>query len=281
MNSIRNFSADVSRRSFKMALVLCMQLAVVLFHTNTRAQDSNEGKTLMAVFAHPDDEVTVGAVLNKYAEEGVKVYLVIATDGRFGTNDRTEHVAGDDLAALRREEMQCSADKLGVELIHLNYQDQLRSAEGYDGHIPHIRSLMKEIYGLLEKYQPDAVITFGPDGWSNHMDHRLVGASVSQAYLSKTWEKPMNLFYVGRPSDKMEDPDQKILAGQDSSYLTTKVTYSDKNRETFIHALACHKSQFGEDALERFKKRRNDGEKVVYFRKFVGPSETSDSVFNN
>ena len=260
--------------------IIIIQIAILFLQSPVIAQDTNEGKTLMAVFAHPDDEITLGAILNKYAEEGVKVYLIVATDGRFGTNDRTEHVAGDDLAALRREEMQCSANKLGVELIHLKYQDQLRSAEGYDGHMPHIRSLMKDIYDIMERIQPDAIVTFGPDGWSNHMDHRLVGASVTQVFLSKKWEKPINLFYVGRPSNFIEDPERKILAGQDISYLTTKVSYSEKNRNTFIHALACHKSQFGEDGLERMMKRRTDEKRVVYLRKFVGPTESSDSVFN-
>ncbi len=260
--------------------IIIIQLSIFFIQNPVIAQDTNEGKTLLAVFAHPDDEITLGAILNKYVEEGVKVHLVIATDGRFGTNDRTAHVAGDDLAALRREEMQCSADKLGVDLIHLEYQDQLKSAEGYDGHMPHIQSLMKDIYDIMERTQPDAIVTFGPDGWSNHMDHRLVGASVTQVFLSKKWDKPMNLFYVGRPTNGIEDPERKILAGQDISYLTTKVSYSDKNRDAFIQALACHKSQFGEDGVERMMKSRAKDEKVVYLRKFVGPTESSDSVFN-
>ena len=261
--------------------LIIFQIALLFLPNTTIAQDSNKGKTLLAVFAHPDDEITLGTILNKYSEEGVKVYLVVATDGRFGTNDRTKHVAGDDLAALRREEMQCSADKLGVELIHLKYQDQLKSAEGYDGHMPHIQALMKDIYNIIERIQPDAIVTFGPDGWSNHMDHRFVGASVTQAFLSKKWEKPINLFFVGRPSNLIVDPERKILAGQDVGYLTTKVSYSEKNRDAFIHALACHKSQFGEDGLEQMTKRRNnDDEKVVYLRKFVGPTENSNSVFN-
>jgi LmbE family N-acetylglucosaminyl deacetylase len=260
--------------------IIVIQIVILFLQDPLIAQEANEGKTLLAVFAHPDDEITLGAILNKYSEEGVKVYLLVATDGRFGTNEHTEHLAGDNLAELRREEMQCSANKLGVELIHLKYQDQLKSAEGYDGHMPHIKSLMKDIYDIIERIQPDAIVTFGPDGWSNHMDHRLVGASVTQVFLSKKWEKPINLFFVGRPSNLIEDPERKILAGQDVSYLTTKVSYSEKNRDTFFHALACHKSQFGEDGIKRMMNNRTeDDEKIVYLRKFVGPSESSTSIF--
>jgi LmbE family N-acetylglucosaminyl deacetylase len=44
---------------------------------------------ILAVFAHPDDETFVGPVLARYAREGVKVYLAIATKGEKGTSDPT------------------------------------------------------------------------------------------------------------------------------------------------------------------------------------------------
>ena len=41
-------------------------------------------RTLVAVFAHPDDESAASPLLARYAREGVKVYLIIATDGAAG-----------------------------------------------------------------------------------------------------------------------------------------------------------------------------------------------------
>ena len=38
-------------------------------------------KKLLAIFAHPDDEQSIGPLLVKSVEEGVEVTLVIATDG--------------------------------------------------------------------------------------------------------------------------------------------------------------------------------------------------------
>lgn len=250
---------------------------------NITAEEGKEngakGKTLMAVFAHPDDELTVAPILAKYVQEGAKVHLVIATDGRYGTRDGAFE-PGEELMAMRREEMQCSANTMGVELIHLDYHDQLRSAEGYDGHIPHVRSLIKEIHGLVDKIKPDAIITFGPEGWSNHMDHRLVGATVTQVFVSKVWDKPSNLYYVGTPSDKVEDLERKIIRGQDRNYLTTRVTYTDEQKALAYNALACHVSQFGEDALDRIREYRKKEENVVYLRKFVAPpSDIEDSLF--
>ena len=132
-----------------------------------QAQNSLEGKVLLAVFAHPDDERRISPIMAKYTRQGAKVYLVIATDGRYGVNDHSGLKAGDGLVAIRKEEMKCAASKIGVELIHLNYHDQLRANEGYDGHIPHIRALIKELDGIVERVKPDAIITWGPDGGTN------------------------------------------------------------------------------------------------------------------
>ena len=131
----------------KLSINCLIYCVLILLACSTKEGSNNQkpaidpieikGKTIMAVFAHPDDESTVGPVLAKYVREGATVHLVIATDGRLGVNDFSGLEAGDGLAAIRREEMKCAATALGVNLIHLNYYDQLRAAEGYDGHMPH------------------------------------------------------------------------------------------------------------------------------------------------
>lgn len=72
-------------------------------------------RVLLAVFAHPDDETFVGPVLARYAREGVKVYLAIATKGEKGTSKRAGIPAGDPLAATRRAEATCACQQLGIE----------------------------------------------------------------------------------------------------------------------------------------------------------------------
>lgn len=234
-------------------------------------------KVLMAIFAHPDDESTVAPILARYVKEGVKVYVVIATDGRLGVNDFSGLEAGEGLVAIRKEEMKCSAEKLGVDLIHLDYHDQLRAGEGYDGHMPHAQSLIKEIHALITELKPDALITWGPDGGSNHMDHRLIGASVSSVFLSQKWEKPSALYYYGSPSSKIEDTDSRILRGVEDDYLNTHISYSDEDFELAIASMLCHKSQFQPEGLrERMLSRKTN---KIYLRKFVGPQEHSDNIF--
>lgn len=77
-----------------------------------------------------------------------------------GVNEYTDYEAGDGLAAIRRAEMQCAAEVLGVNLIHLDYHDQLKAAEGFDGHIPHVQSLILELKEIITETAPDAIITW-------------------------------------------------------------------------------------------------------------------------
>jgi LmbE family N-acetylglucosaminyl deacetylase len=50
---------------------------------------SSPAKTLVAVWAHADDEGPVGPILARYAREGVQVYVIIATDGAQGAANTT------------------------------------------------------------------------------------------------------------------------------------------------------------------------------------------------
>src|SRR4051812_42831901 len=68
--------------------------------------------TLVAIFAHPDDETIVSPALARYAREGNKVYVIIGTDGRKGVSEHAHIPAGDSLAAVRAGEARCSARAL-------------------------------------------------------------------------------------------------------------------------------------------------------------------------
>lgn len=236
-------------------------------------------KKLLAIFAHPDDEQTVAPLLVQSIENGVEVTLVTATDGRLGTNEYTDYEAGDGLAAIRREELKCAAATLGVELIHLNYHDQLRSAEGYDGHIPHVRSLLKEITDIVERIQPDAIITWGPDGASNHMDHRLIGATVTQVFTSRQWENEMQLYFFGIPSDILPSKEAVIQRGTDRSLLNVQIPFEPRHLDIAYEALRCHASQYPSYIVDQMKKERQALEQKVFLRQFVAPTGVSNSLF--
>ncbi|HKD73386.1 MAG TPA: PIG-L family deacetylase [Candidatus Acidoferrum sp.] len=72
-------------------------------------------RILLVVTAHPDDEAFMGPILARYAREGVKVYLAIATKGEKGANEFAKIPAGDALADARSAEATCACKELGIE----------------------------------------------------------------------------------------------------------------------------------------------------------------------
>ncbi|MDA0380193.1 MAG: PIG-L family deacetylase [Bacteroidetes bacterium] len=252
---------------------------LLVFFAAALTVSAQSPKRLLAIFAHPDDEQTVAPLLVKSVEDGVEVTLVIATDGRLGVNEYTDYEAGDGLAALRREELKCAAETLGVKLIHLNYHDQLRAAEGYDGHIPHVRSLLKEITAIVARVQPDAIVTWGPDGASNHMDHRLIGATVTQVFTSRNWGNDVQLYFFGIPSDILPSEEAVIQRGVERSLLNTQVAFEPRHLDAAYEALRCHASQYPSYVVDQIKKERQALEQKVFLRQFVAPKTAKNSLF--
>src|SRR5690606_18044554 len=96
--------------------------SVLLFSCSNEQKSSLEStvensasvKTIMAVFAHPDDEIDVSPLLTKLALQGHKVYLTIATNGDMGVRDHAKIPAGDSLARVRARETECTCKTLGI-----------------------------------------------------------------------------------------------------------------------------------------------------------------------
>ena len=264
----------MSRNQVVSLLLAC---TAVFFATGASAEQV-QGRKIMAIFAHPDDESTVSPLLAYYARLGVTTQIVMATDGRYGSNDFHDYAAGEELAAVRRAEMKCAADTLGAELVHLPYHDQLRAAEGYDGHIPHVRALLADIRELIETHKPDVIVTWGPDGGSNHMDHRLVGATVTNVFLSRQWPNDMTLFYVATPADTIGDADARARRGVDRAHLDTAVRYEERDLVLARNALRCHKSQFSADMVDSWFNSRIGSDRTIHFRRYTAAATRHDNL---
>jgi LmbE family N-acetylglucosaminyl deacetylase len=237
-----------------------------------------DGETLLAIFAHPDDESTVSPILARYAREGVNVHIAITTDGRLGVREHAGIPAGDELATVRRAEMKCAAEHLGAKLTHFEYHDQLMAGDGYGGHIPHVRAMLKDISQLIESLQPDAIITWGPDGGSNHMDHRLVGDTVTGVFLGRDWGKPISLYYYGTPTSRIEDTESRLVRGVQDDYLNVAISYTAEDYEAADKSLHCHQSQYIGDEFDNMIGDESEYG-TINLREFVAPKETRNSLF--
>lgn len=239
------------------------------------------GRTLLAVFAHPDDESTVSPVLAKYAAEGVTVYLAIATDGRLGVTQHAAIPAGDSLAAARSEELKCAAQKLGIQPpIVFGLHDQLKMGEGFAAMQEQLRSLRDQVTKLFTTLKPDVVLTWGASGWTGHPDHRLVGSVVTEVFQSQAWGRPSHLYFAALPTGSLPAGSPMQLATVDPKYLTVKIPVSDADYERAKASWLCHKSQYTPEAIEGMHQLIKASLKgTTYFQPLIAAPREQSSLF--
>jgi LmbE family N-acetylglucosaminyl deacetylase len=148
------------------------------YPTNKGDDALREQRTLLAVFAHPDDEsFGIGGTLAKYAAEGVRVVLACATRGEAGEIKNPSLGTEEQLAEIRERELRCACDVLGIGELHLlGYRDSgmAGSPDNYDP-----RALVQadpaEVVGkivhVIRQVRPQVVITFEEGGGYGHPDH--------------------------------------------------------------------------------------------------------------
>lgn len=139
------------------------------------AQDIKKLGTILSVWAHPDDEsFTAAGILRAAAANGQKVVCITATRGEAGVRDETRWPAAK-LGQIREKELKTALRHLGVkEQYFLDYID------GHCREIPESEAAA-QIKKFVDKYQPDTILTFGPEGMTGHSDHKTVSHWVDAA----------------------------------------------------------------------------------------------------
>jgi LmbE family N-acetylglucosaminyl deacetylase len=162
------------------------------------------GRTVIAVFAHPDDEsLACGGTLARLADAGARVVVICASHGERGS--AVGPVRNDALGLSRSDEMRDAAQALGIaEVILLDHPDgDLRWAQVTEFHT--------ELVWFLRRYAPDAVITFGEDGLYWHLDHVGVYERTTTAVRALGDAAPA-LYYVTMPLGVMPQLVQQAKA---------------------------------------------------------------------
>jgi LmbE family N-acetylglucosaminyl deacetylase len=132
--------------------------------------------TVLAVWAHPDDEAYLCAgLLTQAVRDGHRAAVATATRGEAGSWDETRWPASG-MGALRAKEMEASLAVLGVtEHYWLDYIDgtcaQVDDAEG-----------TAKVAAIIADVRPHNVLTFGPDGQTGHPDHLAVHRWTTAAF---------------------------------------------------------------------------------------------------
>jgi LmbE family N-acetylglucosaminyl deacetylase len=214
------------------------------------------GRTVLGIFAHPDDEsLACGGTLARLADAGCRVVVVCASHGEAGSISDPTLVPDGDLGRVRASELSDACAVLGAsEVIVLDHPDgDLRWDD--------VPELHAEIVALIQRFRPDAVITFAEDGLYWHLDHIGVHERTYTAVLSLGAEAPP-LYYVtmqhGAMRQVVEAAHAKGGAPRDSSFwgIAADAFGDGANPPTFVidvrdwavrklKALRCHRTQMG------------------------------------
>ncbi len=191
--------------------------------------------TLLAVFAHPDDEVFgSGGTLAKYADQGIRVILACATRGEVGEIADPSLATPETLGEVREHELRASAAALGFDDVRfLGYRDSGMPGtpdndhpESYHRADP--EAAIGQLVALIRETRPQVVITFEPFGGYGHPDHIAASRFTTAAFdaagdptqypqAGPPW-KPARLFYTMIPMKFWRDLQARLQeAGADTS----------------------------------------------------------------
>ncbi len=177
--------------------------------------------TIMAVHAHPDDEVVfTGGTLALYSSRGVRTVLVTTTGGEEGEihdPDLDPEEARPRLGDIRREELLRAVEILGIDhLEFLGYRDS-----GMVGTEPNERpdnfhnadreEAICKLVALVRRYKPHVLITYDENGAYGHPDHIMCNVITHAAFeksadptylpeLGEPWQ-PLKLYYTHWPEE--------------------------------------------------------------------------------
>ena len=141
--------------------------------------------TILGVWAHPDDEAYLASGVMRLAlANGQRVVCVTATRGEHGTSDPFTWPP-EQLAAARAVELAASFAALAQGL---DTRIEHRWLDHRDGRCADIRPEVgaAEVANIIDRVQPDTVITFEPGGLTGHTDHQAVAEWTTLATLERS-----------------------------------------------------------------------------------------------
>ena len=208
-------------------------------------------KTIVGIFAHPDDETFgAGGTLAKLAKTN-DVYILCATKGEIGQN----YLKKGKLDDVRSRELLNAAKILGVKKVYfLGFTDGTLSNGLY-------HKLAAKITTHLKKIKPETIITFEPQGVSGHIDHITVSMVSSFVF----WKLPFikNLWQVCRPYSKQRfDYFIYFPKGYKKEEIDKTVNIEDVWDQK-VKAMMEHKSQIKD--INRILKSSQNFPKEEYF----------------
>ncbi len=207
-------------------------------------------QTVLAVLAHPDDETIFNGTLAMLAGNDSNVHVVYSTSGNGGQDVTGQNLHGKDLAKVREGELNKALKILGIS----NSPFLLRFDDGKLSE--NVKLLKTKLEDIFEEVQPEIVITFGPEGFTGHPDHKTLSSVVGVIVESKDFVKQLLHIAISEERHQIYEnifknasianliPDKKIDFKVDVS------EYSHQRKESVL----AHRTQFPDEACSIWEK---------------------------
>jgi LmbE family N-acetylglucosaminyl deacetylase len=244
-------------------VLLCLYSTMIIITgcANT-ANAESQPHVILVVLAHPDDETFFGPVLSRYAREGAKIYLALANRGDKGVRPFAGTKPGDELANLRRSEVECSCRQLKIEPpVDFGVGDGETGALTLPVLDQNIQIVVRNVEKMVQELKPDVILTWGPEGGYGHIDHRLASSAATQVVQSM--HTPPHLFYLGFTTEQariINENDSGPWHGgsgwhpTDPTFLPVRISFTQNDEQAFHRALECHKTQFSPQEMQNMEK---------------------------
>lgn len=221
-------------------------------------------RTLLGVFAHPDDEGSASGVLAKYAAQGARAFVACATrgDGADAKISDPALATPETLGQVRSQELICACATLGLQPpLFLGFQD------GEVDQVP-LEAGAAVVARVIRQVQPQVVITHGPEGGYGHPDHIALSHLVTRGFelaadpaaaVEGAPFAPLKLYYTAMPRSFLEHVpgfrnrradirgQQLRFVGVPDEAITTVVPMVEQ-MDLKLDALSCHRTQFEFDS---------------------------------
>ncbi|MBK9390696.1 MAG: PIG-L family deacetylase [Bacteroidetes bacterium] len=187
-------------------------------------------KTVMGIFAHPDDaELMCAGTLSLFSKAGWEVHIVTMAPGDKGTAS----LSREDISRIRKNEAATSASIIGATYHCLEFEDL---------YIKYDRDSLNRTTAIIRSVQPSIVFTASPTDYMP--DHELTGIIVQAACFASgvknldinvTPYEPIPYLYYCDPMEGKDIFGKPVLPAIYVD-ITSEISIKEK-------MLSCHASQ--------------------------------------
>lgn len=201
-----------------------------------------KNKSILAVFAHPDDEAFGPGGTLALLSDTNRVTLICVTDGGLPE---------------RKRELQASAKILGIqELVFLDYPDGSLNNAVY-------HRVAGDIQQIVDRIKPEMLLTFEPRGISGHLDH--VAVSMITSYVFRENKKIKQIWYFG----ELENRVMRIF--RNHYFIFFPEGYKREEMDVMIETSKVYPTQV--KAMRAHKSQKADADRLILARKLLPKEE--------